>query len=61
MHYWHIKQGMTDLTHFPQVPNIYVSVNWVSIDSDNGLAPNQAITWTNDLFMSNPKEHISMI
>ena len=61
MHYWHIEQGMTDLTHFRQLSNIYASLNWVSIDSDNGLAPNQAITWSNALFMSNPKEHISMI
>ena len=27
------------LTHLPQVPHIYASVNWVSIGSGNGLAP----------------------
>ena len=37
------------LTHLPQC-RIYVSVNWVSIVSDNGLSPirHQAITLTND-------------
>ena len=36
-------------THFPLVP-IYVSVNWVSIGSSNGLSPvwRQASIWTND-------------
>ena len=33
---------------------MYVSVNWVGIDSDNGLAPNrcQAIIWTNTGLLS---------
>ena len=36
---------------------MYASVNWVSIGSDNGLAPvrRQAITWTNaDLLSIGP-------
>ena len=34
--------------------NIYVSVNWVSIGSGNGLSPvrRQAITWTNGDLLS---------
>ena len=41
------------LTHLPLVLHIYVSVNWVSISSSNGLAPRrQAITWTNAGFES---------
>ena len=45
------------LTHFPLLPHIYASVNWVSIGSDNGLSPSrrQAITWTNaDLLSIGP-------
>ena len=45
------------LTHLPLVPNIYASMNWISIGSDNGLLPvqHQAITWTNaDLLSIGP-------
>ena len=40
------------LTHLPEC-RIYASVNWVSIDSGNGLSPVycQAITWTNADFL----------
>ena len=45
------------LTHLPLVPHICVSVNWVSVGSDNGLSPvrHQAITWTNgELWLIGP-------
>ena len=44
-----------DLTHLPSPEcRIYLSVNWVSIGSDNGLSPvrRQAITWTNAHLLS---------
>ena len=41
--------------HVRNVLRIYVSLNWISIASGNGLSPvrHQAITWTNaDLFIT---------
>ena len=42
------------ITHLPLVPHICVSVNWVSIGSENGLLPgrHQAIIWTNAVILS---------
>ena len=46
----HVKQTKkTVVEHIPPSCHIYLSVNWVSIGSDNGLLPvkHQAFTWTN--------------
>ena len=46
-----------ELTHLPLVPHMYVSRNWVSIGSVNGLLPvqHQAITLSNaDLLLLGP-------
>ena len=44
---------LENLTHLPWC-RIYLSVNWISIGSGNGLSPirRQAITWTNAHLLS---------
>ena len=41
-------------THLSQVPHVYASVNWISIDSDNDLLPvrRQTIAWDNASLLS---------